>query len=152
MKRQKLPLSLRLVRGAIGKKMVIKHYAWGIIKTKFPDMTKIIASVPQRRCRNLFKDAVAFAKAINADQALKKSWQQKLQVKLRLFNALVKHYMVMAKRAKEKAAEHTEILLLNCFTKIKPGLLISPAFPALGRQPNTSGWKIRAGLNACNQP
>lgn len=39
-----------MVQGAIGKKYVIKHYKHGIVKTKYPDMTAIVASEKQRAC------------------------------------------------------------------------------------------------------
>src|SRR5450432_3554945 len=76
MKHSKLPLELRMVRGAIGKEFVIKHYDYGIIKTKFPDMTKIVATSAQRKCRNLFAEAVKFANSIKRDPQLKKEWAQ----------------------------------------------------------------------------
>ena len=46
----RLPWLLTFVRGAIGKEYVIKHYRYGIIKTKYPDMTNIVASPGQRSC------------------------------------------------------------------------------------------------------
>src|SRR6187551_2538433 len=89
----KLPLSLKIIQGAIGKKFVIKHYANGIVKSKFPDMSGIVATEAQSRCRSDFKKGVSFAKAILHDPALKREWQQKLKVKRRLFNAILKYYL-----------------------------------------------------------
>ena len=80
--RQELPFSLCLVWGAIGKEYVIKHYRYGVIKTRYPDMTRIVASKKQRGCRNLFREAVAFAKTIIADPVKKQEWQKKLQREL----------------------------------------------------------------------
>ena len=69
--KQELTLLHTLIRGAIGKEYVIKHYRYGVIRTKYPDMTNIIASTRQRKCRDLFKEAVAYAKAVIADTVLK---------------------------------------------------------------------------------
>ncbi|MCW3091396.1 MAG: hypothetical protein JWP81_2465 [Ferruginibacter sp.] len=117
MKKLKLSLSLRLVRGAIGKRIVIKHYSYGIIKTKFPNMTNIVATPAQCQCRSLFKEAVTFASSIMADPIEKKRWQQKKGIKHRLFNALIKHYMQQPKKAKPTAARLTEKLLNICLRK-----------------------------------
>jgi len=54
---------------AISKQLVFKQYKDGQVVMKFPDMSNIIASASQRNCGNLFKEAVAFAKAINNDPA-----------------------------------------------------------------------------------
>ncbi|MEP7111244.1 MAG: hypothetical protein ABI760_24825, partial [Ferruginibacter sp.] len=75
--RVKLSFVQRMIQGAIGKEYVIKHYRYGIIKTKFPDMTKIIAFPGQRKCRNLFREAVAYAKSVIADKEKKKEWQKR---------------------------------------------------------------------------
>lgn len=66
MKKQ-LPFSLTLIRGAIGKEFVIKHYKDGAVRTRYPDMSGIVATPRQRKCRNLFKEAVAYAKEVIAD-------------------------------------------------------------------------------------
>ena len=79
MKKIGLPLSYRLVQGAIGKRFVIKHYAYGIIQTKFPDMTHIIASTLQVDCRNLFKEAVKYAQSVIADPIKKAEWQKRIK-------------------------------------------------------------------------
>jgi hypothetical protein len=77
MKRTELPFSLRMLQGAIGKRFVIKHYKYGIIKSRFPDMSRIVTSEGQRKCRDLFKDAVAYARLVMQDPALVKIWRQK---------------------------------------------------------------------------
>ena len=60
-------------------------------------MSKIIASKGQRECRDLFKDAVAFAKAAIAAPETKLLWKKRLKVPLhRVFNAIIKLYMKTA--------------------------------------------------------
>ena len=87
-----------MIRGAIGKEYVIKHYSYGSIRTRYPDMTKIIASAKQRKCRNLFKEAVVYAKSIMKDPVQVAEWKKRIKKKHRVFNALVKFHMLKSKR------------------------------------------------------
>ena len=75
--RRKTELSFlyKLIRGAIGKEYVIKHYSYEAIRTKYPDMSRIIAPTKQRKCRDIFKEAVAYAKQVIADPVAKAAWQ-----------------------------------------------------------------------------
>ena len=116
MKREPIPLLLTWTRGAIGKEFVIKHYRYGVVKTKFPDMTKIIASASQRKCRNMFKEAVAYAKTVMADPVKKKEWQKKIKIKNRVFNRIIKEYMLAAKEMKEKKIRVGSEIIRICFT------------------------------------
>ena len=116
MKREPIPLLLTWIRGAIGKEFVIKHYRYGVVKTKFPDMTKIIASAGQRKCRNLFKEAVAYAKTVMVDPVKKKEWQKRIKIKYRVFNRIIKEYMLAAKEMKEKRIRIGAEIIRKCFT------------------------------------
>ncbi len=119
MKKIKLPLSLRMLRGAIGKRFVIKHYAHGTVQTKFPDMTKIIPSGQQLACRLSFKTAVAEAKKIFDNAAERELWEEKLQSRRRLFNRIVQYLMENAKVEQAAREIQTKRLIINCF-KQKP--------------------------------
>lgn len=101
----------QLVQGAIGTEYVIKHYSFGPIRTKFPDMTKIIASTRQKKCRNIFKEAVAYAKEVIADPERKKAWQKKLRRRNSVYYAAIREYMLRDKRKKEKDLERANNLL-----------------------------------------
>ena len=114
-KKCKLPFRLRIIQGAIGKSYVIKHYKWGIIMTRYPDMTKIIASPKQRTCRNLFREAVAYAKIVIADKEKKKEWQKRLRRRNGVYNEAVKAYMLKDKLAKERDRLLTNRLIRNAF-------------------------------------
>ncbi len=57
-------------------------------------MTKIVASAGQRTCRDLFKKAVAYAKAVIAAAVLKKEWQKKLGRRNGVYNEAVKTFML----------------------------------------------------------
>ena len=61
----------RMIQGAIGKRFVIKHYSYGIIMTRYPNMKNIIPTEKQKLRRRLFRKAVQYAQSICADPVLK---------------------------------------------------------------------------------
>jgi hypothetical protein len=91
--------SLFRIRGAIGKQVVHKQYKRGEVVSKYPDMSRIVASSRQRGCRNLFKEAVAYARDINNDPEKKKAYQKKIGRNKIVFNAAISEYM---KKVKEE--------------------------------------------------
>lgn len=93
--------SFMKISGAIGKTLVHKQYKDGEVVTKFPDMTRIIASPGQRTYRDLFREAVAYAREINNDPEKKKAYQKKIGRNQTVFNAAISEYM---KRVKEEKA------------------------------------------------
>ncbi|MEP7106583.1 MAG: hypothetical protein ABI760_01350 [Ferruginibacter sp.] len=113
MSKKKLPLHLRMIRGGVGKSFCIKHYEWGIIKTKFPDMSRIKASAGQRTSRNLFREAVAYAKTVIADREKKAAWQKRLKRRNGVYNEAVKAYMLKDKLAREREEMLARQLLRN---------------------------------------
>ncbi|MCU7550720.1 hypothetical protein OCK74_16500 [Chitinophagaceae bacterium LB-8] len=98
-------LLLGIIRGSIGKCFVVKHYRgnkkkkWKkrIIVTRYPDMSGIIASEQQRECRNLFKEAVVYARWIISDPERKKAFRKTLPRKKRkhVYQAGIRLYMRM---------------------------------------------------------
>ena len=114
----KLPWLLTFVRGAIGKEFVIKHYRYGIIKTKYPDMTRIVASPGQRSCRDLFKIAVKRAQKLMDNPEQRAAWLKKVKQKHRLFNQLVKHFMLEAKKAAKKRETEGKYLIRSSFKQV----------------------------------
>jgi len=119
MKKQKQPVRLLLtwIRGKVGKDFVIKHYKYGVVKTKYPDMTKIIASAQQRKYRDLFKEAVSYAKMVYADPVRKKDWWAKARNKGHVFNYIIKEYMLTAKEASRKKQEIATVIIRKCFPR-----------------------------------
>jgi|GEM_PF-3980152 hypothetical protein len=63
------------------------------VPSKYPDMTGIVASGSQRACRNLFKEAVAFAKAINNDPEKKESYRKKIKKGNSVCRSSIKQYI-----------------------------------------------------------
>ena len=88
-----------MIRGAIGKRFVIKHYKYGIVKTRYPDMSRIVPSEAQRMRRRLFKRAVAYAQKVYANPVLKEEKRRMLRRPKRLFQALMKDWF---RQQKEK--------------------------------------------------
>jgi hypothetical protein len=116
--KKELPLSLKLISGAIGKEFVIKHYKDGVVKTKYPDMSGIVASTRQRKCRNLFKEAVAYAKDVITDSERKTCWQKKLRKRNAVYNAAIQEFMLREKKAKQKGLIAANRLLRNAMMNI----------------------------------
>ena len=90
--KKRLPFIYRIIRGAIGKRFVIKHYSYGIIKTKFPNMKNIIPSEAQKQRRRLFRLAVKYAQNIYANPTLKEEKRRILRKPKRLFQELMKEW------------------------------------------------------------
>ena len=89
---------LTMIRGAIGKELVVKHYRYGVVVTRYPDMSGVGASAGQRACRDVFREAVAFAKGVFADGVRKAYYREKLGKVRGLFQAVVREYMKNVRR------------------------------------------------------
>jgi hypothetical protein len=61
-------------------------------------MKNIIASEKQKNYRNLFKEAVAFARDINNNPAKKAEYMQKVPRGRTVYNMAVKEYILQAKK------------------------------------------------------
>ena len=93
MKKKAIPFPLNLLRGSIGKKIVIKQTKNGPVLSKFPEMNNVVPSTKQVKQRNDFKEAVVYAKSIYADPVQKAKWEKKLGREGRLFNRLMGEYL-----------------------------------------------------------
>ena len=89
---KRLPLKYRIIRGAIGKRFVIKHYRYGIIMTRYPNMKNIIPSEAQKMRRRLFGKAVKYAQSIYANPTLKEAKRRMHRRPKRLFQSLMKEW------------------------------------------------------------
>ena len=127
--RKKIPLHLMWIRGAIGKEFVIKHYGRRIVKTKFPDMSGIIASSQQRKCRNLFAEAVLYAKTVIADPRQKAEWQKKIKRRNGVYNKAIKAFMLREKcileRIKLLEAQQMRVAFKNETAAVKKDILLT---------------------------
>ena len=84
---------LHLVRGQIGKQIVLKRYGEKTVITSYPDMSRVKPSKLQRAKRKTFADAAAYAKAINNDPAKKALYRKKIKKGQRVYNYAIKEYL-----------------------------------------------------------
>lgn len=85
------------LRGQISRQLVFKHYGDKIVVTGYPDMRGIQPSVLQKEQRHLFKEAVAYAKAICANALLKESYQQRLPRGKSVYHFAIQEYLQQQK-------------------------------------------------------
>src|SRR5688572_21939126 len=85
------------ISGALGKEVVFKKYANGTVVSKMPDMSGVKPSPGQSSRREIFQQAVYYAKSINNDPELKKAYAGKLKEGENVFNAALKEYLKMEK-------------------------------------------------------
>ena len=85
------------ISGALGKEVVFKKYATGIVVSKMPDMSGVVPSQKQSVRREIFQQAVYYAKSINSNPELKKAYATKLGEGESVFNAAIKEYLKMEK-------------------------------------------------------
>lgn len=98
-------LLLGMIRGAIGKCYVVKHYGANkkkkrkkrIVVTRYPDMSGVVASEKQRERRELFREAVVYAQWVIADKERKKAFRQTLprRKQKKVYQAAIQLYMSM---------------------------------------------------------
>ncbi len=90
-------------------------------------MTEIIPSTFQLANRSLFKQAVAFAKEIYKHADKKQAWQKKLGIKTRLFNALIKFWLVKIKKQQANQDKSINRIVQKCFHRQQAaGISFSP--------------------------
>ena len=86
------------ISGAIGKQLVYKQYDDKTVVTKFPDMSRVKASRLQQIGRDIFKEAVKYAKLIVRNKEAKEAYAAKLPKGKSVYHAALKEYM--AKKGK----------------------------------------------------
>ena len=138
-----------MIRGAVGKEFVVKHYKGGkIVVTKYPDMSGIVASGKQRERRDLFREAVVYARWIVADEERKKAFRKTLPWKKRryVYQAAIRLYMSMqgdkqwlrkqlaVKAVMSASAEKGMVVRSECYYMRKLKLTALLSFAILGSQ------------------
>ena len=91
----KLSKSNILLSSASGKigDIVIKQYKYGTVITKLPDMSKVKPTRAQKKKRNKFADAVAYAKTVIADPKLKAKMKKKAKKGSTVYHTAIKAFM-----------------------------------------------------------
>lgn len=82
-----------MIQGQIGKKIVVKHYGKKVVVTKAPDMSNIKPSPLQKVQRNIFKEAVAYAKHINNTPELKALYVKQAKKSKSVYQYVLKAYL-----------------------------------------------------------
>jgi hypothetical protein len=81
------------VSGALGKQIVIKNYGGKTVITAYPDMSRVKPSKQQKAKRNVFREAVAYAQAINNDPSKKAVYKKKLKKGKSVYHAAIAEFM-----------------------------------------------------------
>jgi hypothetical protein len=92
MARTKNSVILYGLRGKIGD-IVIKQYRYGTVVTKCPDMSNIKASRLQKKKRQHFKEAVAYAKKIIANPVKNAAYNARLRRGKTVFHAAISEFL-----------------------------------------------------------
>jgi len=86
-------LLLHGLRGQIGKTIVVKKYGKKTVVTKYPDMSKVKPSRLQKKLRNRFADAVAYAQSINNDPTKKAKYKKKARKGQSVYHYALKEFL-----------------------------------------------------------
>jgi Skp family chaperone for outer membrane proteins len=81
------------LRGQIGKQLVFKQYGKKTVVTRYPDMSKVVPSELQKAQRNGFAEAVAYAKSINNDSALRAKYAKKVKKGKSVFQYAIQEFL-----------------------------------------------------------
>ena len=84
---------LHKLSGQIGKQIVIKRYRNKTVITAYPDMRKVTPSKAQQEKRNLFAEAVVYARTINNDPVKKSLYQKKTKKGQTVYHFAVREYL-----------------------------------------------------------
>lgn len=85
--------ALQGITGKLGRQLVFKQYGDKIVVTQYSDMSRVKPSRKQKSNRNLFKEAVAYAKNINRTTALKQSYLKKIKKGESVYHYAIKEYL-----------------------------------------------------------
>jgi hypothetical protein len=84
---------LTKLKGQLGKQLVFKQYGDKTVVTQYPDMSRVKPSALQKAKRNIFKDAVAYAKNITHNPELKKKYLKKVRKGESVYHFALKEYL-----------------------------------------------------------
>lgn len=79
--------------GQVGKQLVFKRYRNKTVVTRYPDMSWVKPSPAQKNRRQLFAEAVAYARVINNDPVRKAAYLQKVPKGERVYQFALREYL-----------------------------------------------------------
>ena len=86
--------SLKHLKGALGKQLVVKQYSDKTVVTKRPDMRRVKPNELQMLYKTLFAEAaVAYAQAINRDSQQRALYLQKVKKGQSVYQYALKEYL-----------------------------------------------------------
>ena len=85
--------SLYEISGQLGKQLVFKKYGNKTVVSAYPDMSRVKPSKLQKAKRNIFKEAVAYARNINNDPAAKKKYLKKVKTGQSVYHFAIQEYL-----------------------------------------------------------
>lgn len=80
------------ISGRIGE-VVVKQYSYGSVVSKRPDMSRVKASVRQKKEQNRFKEAVAYAQSIIRHKEKKAAYAKRLKKGQSVYHEAIKEFM-----------------------------------------------------------
>ena len=86
-------LLIKGLSGQIGKQMVFKRYGKKTVVSRYPDMSKVKPSKLQKKGRNRFAEAVAYAQSINNDPVKRASYAKKVKKGHTVFNYAIQEFL-----------------------------------------------------------
>ncbi len=96
------------IHGALGKTFVIKQYKDKVVYANFPRRSRKKPTATQKDQRQLFKEAVMYAKMILRDPKQKKAYERKLKGKRTVYHAALAEYLAAERLRIEKLKAHTK--------------------------------------------
>lgn len=84
---------LHRMRGQIGKEIVVKQYGNKTVVTRYPDMHNIKPSKQQKKRRNWFADAVAYAQTILHDPIKRAAYKKKVKKGQTVYHFAIKEFL-----------------------------------------------------------
>jgi hypothetical protein len=87
------------LRGKVGKNVIYKTYSYGTVVTQYPDMSGVKRTARQKKSSKLFREAVAYAKAVIADPVKRRQYERKLAKGKTVYHAALSDYMKKNRKA-----------------------------------------------------
>jgi hypothetical protein len=85
-------LMVSMIRGKVGN-VIVKHYDYGVVVSRVPDMTGIKPTKIQKIKRSRFKEAVAYAGAIIHNPEKKAAYKNTLRRGKMVYHAAIQEYL-----------------------------------------------------------
>ena len=83
---------LQGLRGRIGN-LVFKQYAYGTVVTKVPDMSRVMPTMLQKLYKDVFSEAVAYARAVERDPEKRTAFEKVLKPGQDVYHAALSSYL-----------------------------------------------------------